>query len=468
MANSGKPLTFLLLPFVVAVWPGRAAAVEDPLPAARPDRVLESVRQAFSGMQRFTLRNGLRVVLAPSHLSPTIGISVTYGVGSSAEQVGRSGFAHLFEHLMFEGSKHAPKGQHFSLIAARGGILNGTTDADRTNFYEELPAGELALGLWLESDRLRYLNVTRPNFENQRAVVEEEFRMSVGSRPYAPAELRLGELVFADYPPYAHPTIGSLPELEAAKLAWVQDFHQRYYVPENAVLCLTGDFEAEAAKRLVETYFTTPTPSAARARPAMPEMPKAAEAIREAVDDPNAATPALLFGFLIPPARTRAHYALELLTEVLAGAEGSPLRWSLIHDRATALDVSAWCEGHRGPDQLTLQVVLSDAGAVNDVEAAINAELARMRDRGPRLEELLHAQKKKRAEFLLGLQTNLGRAIRLGEFESEYGDSRLLADELKHYLNVTPDDLRSAAQRYLLPERAVIVQVRPAGRPTSS
>ncbi|HEX3853296.1 MAG TPA: pitrilysin family protein, partial [Polyangiaceae bacterium] len=171
---------------------------------------MASLEHLGSAVQRVTLDNGLRVVLNPDHAAPTVAISVTYGVGSSSEVLGRTGFAHLFEHMMFQGSKHAKKGEHFKLISERGGSLNGTTNSDRTNYYEVLPANELELALWLEADRMRSLAVTPENFENQRAVVEEEYRMRVQNQAYVPGMMRLGELVFKDYGPYAHDTIGSM------------------------------------------------------------------------------------------------------------------------------------------------------------------------------------------------------------------------------------------------------------------
>jgi predicted Zn-dependent peptidase len=198
-------------------------------PAAARDPVLSALDRLALSIQRRTLQNGLRVVLNPDPTSPTVGVSVTYDVGSRHEQPGRSGFAHLFEHMLFQGSRHVKKGEHFTLISERGGTLNGTTSADRTNYFEVVPASELELVLWLEADRMRWLDVSAENFENQRAVVKEEYRMRVDNAPYARGFLRLEELVFTDYAPYDHPPIGKLEDLDAAKLPWVQEFYQRHY-----------------------------------------------------------------------------------------------------------------------------------------------------------------------------------------------------------------------------------------------
>jgi len=450
--------------FAVIAAPGVSVGAEAPIALPKTDPVLEAFEKLDGSIERFTLANGLRVVLDPDASSSTAGISVTYDVGSTAEGAGQSGFAHLFEHMMFQGSKNAPKGQHFRLIAARGGSLNGSTDADYTNFYEELPANELALGLWLEADRMRSLQVTETNFQNQRAVVEEEFRMRVQNQPYAPAELRLGELAFAHYTPYAHPVIGSLADLDAARFDWVREFYARYYGPNNAVLTVAGHFTSATAKALIEQYFGNITQRSAAANRPLPTMPASSKPSREVVVDRNAPSPAILLGFVIPPSRTREHYALDLLCDVLAGGESSRLYTHLVHQQGIAQEVSAWTEGHVGPDQLTVRVVLSEKGDIPAVERAVDEALARLEHDGPSLEELARAQQKHRTAAALGLQSNLNRAIQLGQFEAEYGDARLLASEVKHYLALVPEDVRSAASGYLSPSQATRIEVQPTER----
>jgi zinc protease len=187
---------------------------------------------------RATLDNGLRVVMSPDRTIPTVGIAVYYDVGSRNEVRGRSGFAHLFEHMMFQGSANVAKGEHFQLILNRGGEMNGTTSEDRTNYYETLPSNELALGLWLEADRMKSLAITQENFENQRQTVMEERRQSYDNQPYAKSWLRINELAYQDYWPYAHSTIGDMKDLENAPLSAVQEFFDAYYAPNNAVLSI--------------------------------------------------------------------------------------------------------------------------------------------------------------------------------------------------------------------------------------
>ena len=441
----------------------KVAPVIKPAVPAGPDPAVASLERFGLSIQRVSLDNGLKVVMNPDHSAPTVAVSVTYGVGSSSEVEGRTGFAHLFEHMMFQGSKHAKKGEHFTLISDRGGSLNGTTNSDRTNYYEVLPANELELALWLESDRMRWLAVTPENFENQRAVVQEEFRMRIQNQAYVPGTIRLGELVFKGYEPYAHPTIGSMADLDAAKFEWVKDFHDQHYAADNAVLTIAGDFEPDQAMTLVQKYFG---PAERKNVPALvfaapPEKPNSG---RATVEDTNARTPGFMFGFMIPPSRTPDHYALEMASLILTGGESSRLYKELVHDRAVAERVSAWTDDHRGPDQFSVMAVLTDKGKLSEVEAAVDTALAQLRKTPPTKAELDKAKRQLRSSFVFGLQTNNGRAIQLGEFESYWGDARLLAHELSQYLAVTPEAVQKAAARYLTPERRSLVEVLPAAK----
>jgi predicted Zn-dependent peptidase len=431
--------------------------------AAAGDPIETSLGRFRSSIERRTLPNGLRLVLDPDHTVPTVAVSVTYDVGSSAEEAGRTGFAHLFEHMMFQGSKHAGKGEHFKLVSERGGTLNGTTDTDRTNFFEVLPRSELELALWLEADRMRWLDVTPANFENQRAVVEEEYRMRVLNQPYATGAIRLSELVFAHYAPYAHPTIGSMADLDAARFEWVKAFHERFYTPDHAVLAIAGDFDPARALELVNRYFADAVPSGSP-RPAMAAPEPEAQAGRATVEDHNARTPGVLLGFPIPASRTPEHYALELAAVMLGGGESSRLYRTLVHERAEAEQVSASTDDHRGPDELTVSAVLTEKANVRAVEADIDTALARLRTTPPTEAELERAKQRVRTGMLFGIQTNLDRAIALGEFEALYGDASLLPQELERYLAVRPEDVRRAAARYLVPAHRSLVEVVPGGK----
>jgi predicted Zn-dependent peptidase len=280
-------------------------------------------------VQRERLSNGLRVVLNEDHSSPTVAVCVTYDVGSRNEVEGRSGFAHLFEHMMFQGSRNVGKGDHFVYISSRGGSLNGTTSSDRTNYFELAPSSALSLLLWLEADRMKTLAVTAENFENQRKVVQEEYRMRVSNAAYAQGHTHMNELVFQGYFPYAHDPIGSMQDLDAAQLSWIREFHAAYYAPNNAVLAISGDFQQETVMELVRKYFADARPS--RVPPyAPPPAPEQTTARRAEEVDANAKTDGLYVGWMIPQSRVPEHYALELASLILAYGDSSTLHQKLV------------------------------------------------------------------------------------------------------------------------------------------
>lgn len=432
--------------------------------AEAADPAVLSLERFGQSIERLTIENGLRLVLAPDHNAKTVAVSVTYAVGSRDEGPGQSGFAHLFEHMMFQGSQHVAKGQHFTLISERGGSLNGTTSADRTNYFEVLPSSELPLALWLEADRMRALAVTAENFENQRAVVKEEYRMRYENAPYMTGMMRLGELVFAEYPSYARPTIGSMQDLDAAKLEWVKTFYDSHYAPKNAVLTIAGDFERDEAVRLARLYFgDIDKPVTPRA--ALPEMPDKVTPRQDLVRDTNAKTPGFYFGFLIPKTRTPEHYALELAVSLLADGESSRLERLLVRDRAVAQQISAWTHDYVGCDQLVVKAVLTEKAKLGDVQKLVADELEKLAKQPASAAELSKVKRRIRSSFVFGLQTNMSRATRLGEYESHFGDARLLTRELARYQAVTAEEIRQAVQKYLGPERRQLVEVVPAGSP---
>jgi predicted Zn-dependent peptidase len=437
-----------------------AAAPPAPDPAPAPDASHEALERLRLAIHRVKLKNGLRVVMNVDRSSPTVAIAVTYDVGARNEEPGRSGFAHLFEHMMFQGSRHVPKGGHFNLISARGGTLNGTTSSDRTNYFEVLPANELALGLWLEADRMRWLAVTPENFENQRAVVQEEYRMRYENAAYMRGMLRLAELSFDKHWPYAHSVIGSMADLENASFEWVRDFHKRYYAPNNAVLTIAGDFEQDEAMRLVNQYFGGGVPTQVPAYDPAPLAPQSAER-RDQVEDQNAKTPGLLYGWIIPESRTAEHYALELAAMVLTDGESSRLHRRLVLERGVLRSVSAWTSGHRGPDLFAMMATLTTRSKLPTIERELDAAVRELAEKGPSVSELQRVKNRMRTRFLFGLEANLSRATRLGEFEVFWGDARLFTRELDAYLAVTRERVQAAAAKYLTSARRNVVTVLP-------
>ncbi len=407
---------------------------------------------------RHTLDNGLRVVLSPDRTIPIVGISVYYDVGSRNEVRGRSGFAHLFEHMMFQGSANVGKGEHFQLILNRGGQMNGTTSADRTNYYETLPSNELELGVWLEADRMRSLAITQENFENQRQTVMEERRQSYDNQPYAKSWLRINELAYQDYWPYAHSTIGDMKDLENAPLSAVQEFFDAYYAPNNAVLTLVGDFDPDEALALVKKHFGDIRP---RNRPAYepgPLTPQTEERVESMVDE-LAQLPAFHIAYHIPPARDPDHYALDLLAMALGDGESSRLYQELIKKRELLSSLHVGTDSRRGPDLFSFWAVMAEGKSPKPARQVIFNEFEKIAKSGLTPRELEKAKNRMRSMFVFGLSSSLARALMLGQYELYFGNAELLRTELDQYLAVSNDDIKRVAGRYFAPQSRTILDV---------
>jgi zinc protease len=443
-----------------------AAPSEKVLPSATPTAAAPSAPVAAPPPStlaalpiiRHTLENGLRVVLSPDRTIPTVGIAVYYDVGSRNEVRGRSGFAHLFEHMMFQGSANVGKGEHFQLILNRGGEMNGTTSEDRTNYYETLPSNELELGLWLEADRMRSLQITQENFENQRQTVMEERRQSYDNQPYAKSWLRINELAYQDYWPYSHSTIGDMKDLENAPLSAVQEFFDSYYAPNNAVVTLVGDFDPNDALALVKKHFGD---IRSRTRPAYapgPLTPQTEERNETMLDD-LAQLPGFHIGYHIPPAREPDHYALELLAMALGDGESSRLYQDLIKKRELLSSLHVSTDSRRGPDMFSFWAVVAEGKDAKAARKVIFTELEKIAKTGLTPRELEKAKNRTRSGFVFGLASTLERALVLGQFELYFGNAELLRTELDKYLEVTNEDIKRVANRYFAPQSRTVLDV---------
>ncbi|MFI5306034.1 MAG: M16 family metallopeptidase [Polyangiales bacterium] len=410
---------------------------------------------------RHTLKNGLRVLLSSDRSVPTVAVAVYYDVGSRNEQRGHSGFAHLFEHMMFQGSANVGKGQHFELIMNRGGSPNGTTSEDRTNYFQTLPSNDLALGLFLEADRMRSLAITQQNFENQRQTVMEERRQSVDNRPYMASMLRLNELAYGDYFPYAHSTIGDMQDLRNVPLSAVQEFFNQYYAPNNAVLSLSGDFDPDEALRMVERYFGE-IPAHKRP-PYAPEAlkPQTAERV-ESMVDPLAELPAFHVAYHIPQDRDPDHYPLELLAIVLGDGESSRLYQKLVKGKELLQEIEVSTDSRRGPDLMSIWAICASGHGGPEARAVIWKELADIADKGVTERELQKAKNRVRSMFVFELETNLPRAMHLAEFEMYDGDANLLNEEAARYLAVSLADVQRVAKQYFAATNRTVLDVIPA------
>ncbi|HXG92109.1 MAG TPA: pitrilysin family protein [Blastocatellia bacterium] len=418
--------------------------------------------------KEFQLDNGLRVVLSEDHAAPVVAVAVYYDVGSRNEVKGRSGFAHLFEHMMFQGSENVGKAEHFRYIESNGGIMNGETHADYTDYYELLPSNQLELALWLESDRMRSLRITPENLQNQKEAVKEEKRLSYDNQAYWPALLKMDEMVFHNWT-NAHPTIGSMEDLDAATIEDVKSFFDTYYAPNNAVLTIVGDIDEARAEALVHKYFDSIPRQ--KTPPAVDVTEPDGVVTRErTATDTLAETPAVAIAWKIPARRTRDWYAIALLKSILFDGDSSRLYQSLVKKRAVSLEVQGTLEGRRGPGQLAVFTIHKSNVKSELVRSIIETEIERVKKEGVGVDELKKAKNQLRLDRFIciseiectSLQSALGRALALAEFTMFDGDPSLINTELDRYLAVTPEQVRDAARKYFAELNTAVLYIKPA------
>ena len=402
-----------------------------------------------------TLENGLRVNLHRDTSLPLVTLNLWYHVGSKNERPGRTGFAHLFEHMLFQGSEHVGTNDHFHRIQQVGGVVNGSTWYDRTNYYETLPAQHLGLGLWLESDRMGFLlpAITEEKLENQRSVVMNERRQRVDNRPYGRAYERLHELLFPEEHPYHWPVIGYMDDIAAATLEDVQSFFSTYYAPNNAVLTLAGDFEPEEALGQVRRYFE-PIPAVSPPPPVEAELVPLAKEQLELIED-DIQLPRVYLGFRAPAYGDRGWYAADLLARALAGGKSSPLYEDLVYRRQIAQDVSA----HVFPTEIaaTCYFIATCKPGVEpaELERALLEHLERAASEPLTQQELERPRNQILSAYYRGLQPLDRRADQLSEFTTYFGDPHRVRREPEMYLQLEARDLTDFAATYLRPEERV-------------
>jgi predicted Zn-dependent peptidase len=421
---------------------------------------LSTVTLPRIAVERYTLENGLRVVLSEDHSVPVVSVAVYYDVGSRDEREGRTGFAHLFEHMMFQGSENVPKAGHFQFIFNNGGTMNGTTSSERTNYFETLPASQLPLALWLESDRMRSLRVTQENLDNQREAVKEEKRLSYDNRPYSSAFLRLNEMVYTN-PRNAHSTIGSMEDLDAATVEDVRDFFRVYYAPNNAVLTVVGDFDPAEARALIEKYFAT-IPSQAPPPPVDVSEPEEVASRGEVYQDPFAQLPAIMLGWKLPARRTPDFYAISLGTDLLLDGDSSRLYQRLVKEEESVVAIQGGLGERRGPSTLFVFAIPKPGHETEAIRATIREEVERLAAEGPSAEEMEKLHNTMLNDSVRSRQSSLYRAQRLAEYTLYDGDPTLLNTELERYLAVSPEEIRAAVARFLLTDNHSIIEVVPA------
>ncbi|HEX6190093.1 MAG TPA: pitrilysin family protein [Pyrinomonadaceae bacterium] len=413
-----------------------------------------------TSIEQFTLENGLRVVLNQDQSIPVVSVSVYYDVGSRNEPEGRTGFAHLFEHMMFQGSENVPKAAHFQYISNAGGTMNGTTSSERTNYFETLPASELPLALWLESDRMRSLNVTQENLDNQREAVKEEKRLRYDNQPYVNGFLRLFEMSFKN-PANAHSTIGSMEDLDAATVDDVREFFRVYYAPNNAVLSIAGDFDRAEAEGLIHKYFATIPSQPAPPPVDVSEPVEVAERLDTFVDK-LAPVPAFALGWKIPPRRTPAFYALSLASHLLFEGESARLYQKLVKGEESVVQIQGGIDERRGPSGLFIVVIPKPDSEGAQIRDSIFKEIKDLATRGPGEEEMEKLRNNLFNGAVRSRQSSQFRSQQIAEFTLYDGDPDLFNTELQSYLDVTADQIRDAVASNLDTDNRVLLEIVPA------
>jgi len=416
-----------------------------------------------------TLANGLSVVVAPDATAPVVTVGVYYKIGFRLEPRGRSGFAHLFEHMMFQGSANAPKMQHIKLINSSGGVLNGSTHYDVTNYYEAVPSNALERVLWLEADRMRALKVDDENLINQRDVVKEEVRVNVLNQPY-------GGFPWLDMPPVAyrnwanaHNFYGDFADLDAASLADVQTFFKTYYVPNNAVLLILGDVKPDEGIALAQKYFGD-IPRGAAPPFADPSEPQQTEERRGNVEEKFGTLPAMAIGYPVPARRSAEWHAMALLDQALHGGRAGRVYRELVLEKQIAVEADGGIDdlfGYNGPSQVVTRILHKPEHSSEATLEAFEAVIREVREKGIGADELEQLKVKFRSDYYSTLEGGHGGVPRYGLmhllacFTLFDGDPRLINSMLDGFLAVKSEEIKGVAEKYLQTGKRAIVFRKP-------
>ncbi len=431
--------------------------------AAPPLAAQDVGRIAF---QTYTLSNGLTVVFSEDHTTPIVTVNVWYHVGSANERPHRSGFAHLFEHMMFQGSAHVKKSEHMQFVERAGGSMNGSTTEDRTNYFETVPSNRLNLALWLEADRMRSLAVTQTNFENQRQTVKEERRLGVDNRPYSKAFLDGLTLPFDSSAcfAYAHTVIGDMADLDSAKVEDVQAFFNENYAPDNAVVTVSGDFDPAEARALIQQYYGD-IPKVPAPAPVSCEYRYGTGERRLEVTDNNANLPLVALLYKAPPQNDPDTPALELLASILGDGESSRLNLRLVRQERAAVQAAGIADFRRRSGVMMLLAIDNQGVPTSRVEQLLSEEVDKVRTDSIPQAELDKAKNQYRAGAIRQRQTTMGVAETLQSALWFHGSLDAANEDVQRHLAVTTSDLSRVAQKYLMPaNRIVLIDNPPAGK----
>ncbi|MFY0582478.1 M16 family metallopeptidase [Cystobacter fuscus] len=447
-----------------------AAALALGLPAfaQQEAKPLPPGREALSiPYDKYTLPNGLEVLLARDPKLPVVAVNVWYHVGSYDEQPGRTGFAHLFEHMMFQGSKHVPDDVHIALLEQLGGTdLNGTTNFDRTNYFETVPSNQLATALWLESDRMGFLldALDEKKLRTQQEVVKNERRQGVETRPYGIAQEKFWQTLFPAPHPYHGKVIGSMADLNAATVEDVKAFFRKWYAPANATLAVVGDFEPQQARALIEKYFATLPSTPKPARPDVAPVKLTGEKIVRH-DEKIGTLPLVVIGWLTPPYLSEGDAIADMLGNVLGTGKSSRLYKRLVVDKGLAQSVSASQQSLGAQSVFTVEAVARPGVSSDALVKELDAVLEEMRRTGPTAAELDQARTRFETQMLAGLQSVGGfggKADTLQTYNHYRGDPGFLVHDLERYDAVTPERVRDFARDTLKPTERVVLHAVPS------
>ena len=413
--------------------------------------------------ESYALPNGLRVVLAPNNTSPTVAVTAWYHVGSKNEVKGKTGFAHLFEHVMFTGSGHVPYGMHDRLTEGVGGSNNGTTSRDRTTYYETVPSNYLETALWLESDRMGFLLDTLDiqKLNAQRDIVKNERRQRMDNQPYGLVDEIVSNTLYPAAHPYSWDVIGSMADLTAASETDVKDFFKLYYAPGNAIVSIAGDFQPPQAKALVARYFGAFPRGGAIVRPAAPPVTRDRET--RLVYEDRVQVPRLVIVWPTVGRQSDDRFALQVLDQVTTGPRTTRLTKALVYDRQLATSITARQDSDESAGEWRLTITPRPGISLTDLESAADAILDTLKAEGPTAEEIQRATAGLELNFVNGLESNLGRSMRLADGLGYDNDAGSFQTEYQKMLAVTPADVKRVASKYLTKGR-VVLSVVPIGK----
>lgn len=407
----------------------------------------------------YDLPNGLHVILHQDNTTPIVAVTILYHVGSKNEVEGRTGFAHFFEHLMFEGSENIPRGDYDKITLNAGGTLNANTSQDRTFYFELLPSNQLELGLWLESERLLHLRIDSTGVETQRAVVKEERKQSYDNRPYGSIIEKTMSNAYKVHP-YRWTPIGFPEDINKATLQEFMDFHSTYYVPNNATLSIAGDIDIEATKKLIVKYFgDIPRGTKPLYRPSVVEPPQTEER-KEIVYD-NIQLPAVIMAYHMPAQGTSDYYALSMLTTLLSDGESSRMYKSIVDKQQKALQVAAFPFGLEDPGLFLVFGLVNMGVDVATLEQAIDEEIVKAQNEPISDAEFQKLRNKVENDFVTQNSSMAGIAENLANYHVYFGNANLINTEIDRYMKVTTEDMQRVANQYLTKTNRVVLHYLP-------